>query len=31
VYIGLLQIMVLPYIVLSLVSGVGRLSMYQGL
>ena len=31
VYIGLLQMMVLPYIVLSLISGVGRLSMYQGL
>lgn len=31
VYVGLLQMMVLPYIVLSLISGVGRLSMEQAL
>jgi len=31
VYVGLLQMMVLPYIVLSLISGVGRLSMDQAL
>ena len=29
IYVGLLQMMVLPYILLSLVSGVGRLSLGQ--
>ena len=31
IYIGLLQMMVLPYIILSLISGIGRLSLHQAL